>query len=230
MRRAKPVKAPSKSRRKKEPKRRSYRHGNLREALIAEAVQMMEERDDSAFTLREVAQRIRVSHTAAYRHFPSKGALLAEMARRGFAVLAEGLAAGLAAGKTAEEAVCQQSRAYIRTALTQGALFRCMFGPRKFGPENDALVDESCDTCFELLRQAATRVSEEYGVVMPSVPEISLSIWSMVHGLSNLALDGQLCDLSNDTLENYEELAEKSARQLLSGLIPRSTAPGAHEQ
>ncbi len=183
---------------------------------------MMEEREDSAFTLREAAQRIRVSHTAAYRHFPSKGALLAELARRGFAILAEGLAAGLAEGKSAEEIVRLQARAYVRTALKHRALFRCMFGPRKFGAENETVVDESCDVCFELLNRAATRVSEEYRVTAPPILEISLAIWSMVHGLTNLALDGQLCEVSgDDTPENYERLAENGAHQLLTGLIPR---------
>src|SRR5882757_495236 len=183
------------AKRKRRPKRRSYRHGNLREELVTEAVKMMEERADSAFTLREVAQRIRVSHSAAYRHFPSKGALLAEMAKQGFAILAKGLATGLADGKTPDEVICRQARAYMRTALKHRALFRCMFGPRQFGPENDDSVDESCQVCFDLLGRAATRLSEEYRIVAPPVSEISLALWSMVHGLANLALDGQLCDV-----------------------------------
>lgn len=208
--------------RKGNAKRLSYRHGNLREALILEAVKLMEDREDSAFTLREAAQRIRVSHTAAYRHFPSKGALLAEMAQRGFALLAEGLAAGLAKGKSAEETVCLQARAYVRTALKHRALFRCMFGPRKFGPENNTAVDQSCDVCFDLLTRAATRVSQEHRITTPPVSAISLALWSMVHGLTNLALDGQLCEVSGDTVEDYEQFAEDGARQLLTGLIPRA--------
>jgi AcrR family transcriptional regulator len=204
--------------------RTSYRHGNLREALISEAVKMMEERADSEFTLREAAQRIRVSHTAAYRHFPNKGALLAEMANRGFAILAEGLAVGLADGKSTTEVICLQARAYIQTALKHPALFRCMFGPRKFGPENDAAVDASCDVCFDHLMRAATRLKEEYPAITLPVSEISLAIWSMIHGLTNLTLDGQLCDLSDgDTAEDYARLAERAARQLLTGLIPSAS-------
>ena len=210
-------KAPRKGR----AKRLTYRHGNLREALIVEAVKLMEEREDSAFALREVAQRIRVSHTAAYRHFPNKGALLAEMAKRGFGILAEALEASLAAGKTSDEVVRGQARAYIKVALKNRALFRCMFGPRKFGPENNDAVDKSCDVCFDLLNRAAMRLSEEHQISAPA-SETSLAIWSMVHGLTNLALDGQLCDLGDEeTQEGYEQMADKSARQLMSGLIPR---------
>ena len=203
-------------------RRPSYRHGNLREALIAEAIRLMEERADASFTLREAAQHIRVSHTAAYRHFPNKGALLAEMARRGFAILAEGLATALAEAKSADDAIARQARAYVRTALEHRAFFRCMFGPRQFGAAENEAVDASCDACFTLLTRAATRLGEEHRIAASAIPDLSLAIWSMTHGLTSLVLDGQLCETDDvGPTKTYERMAETAIRQLLSGLIPR---------
>jgi AcrR family transcriptional regulator len=214
------AKSPRSTRRKRD----SYRHGNLQEALVNEAIKTMENRDDSAFTLREIAQRIRVSHTAAYRHFPSKGALFAEMAKRGFAILAERLHSALEEAKSAEDLVRRQARAYVRTALRHRAFFRCMFGPRRFGSENNATVDASCDVCFDLLSRAAERLIEEHGITKARRLDISLALWSMVHGVTNLVLDGQLSEFAEgDTESSAEQLADQLAVQLLRGLLPRSS-------
>lgn len=205
--------------RKPRTPRDSYRHGNLREALVAEAVALMEERADASFTLREAAHRIRVSHTAAYRHFPSKGALLAELAQRGFALLATGLRAGLSDGGSAEQTLCLQARAYVRCGVENPALFRCMFGPHEFDTATAASVEASCDVCFQLLHQAVTRLRDAHRIKTPA-DTLSLHVWSMVHGLTNLALDGHICEVGNKTLE-FEEMAEHAVDALVNGLLKR---------
>ena len=57
-------------------KSRPYHHGDLRRALIDAAIALVEETGPDGFTLREVARRARVSHTAPYRHFRDKNDLL----------------------------------------------------------------------------------------------------------------------------------------------------------
>ncbi|HEY5892523.1 MAG TPA: helix-turn-helix domain-containing protein, partial [Chthoniobacterales bacterium] len=61
-----------------------YHHGNLKESLVQTAIRMIEERREAAFTIRELAAAVGVSHAAAYRHFHSKRELLAEIACEGF--------------------------------------------------------------------------------------------------------------------------------------------------
>src|SRR5277367_6555328 len=72
---------------------RPYHHGHLAAALIDAALALLDETQDWAFSLREVARRAGVSHNAPYKHFPEKRDLLAAVAARGFEALAERMAA-----------------------------------------------------------------------------------------------------------------------------------------
>ena len=74
---------------------RPYHHGNLAPALVAAALALLDETQDWAFSLREVARRAGVSHNAPYKHFPEKRDLLAAVAARGFDALAERMVAEL---------------------------------------------------------------------------------------------------------------------------------------
>src|SRR5438309_5059384 len=69
-------------------KKRPYHHGNLRQALIDAALELIEERGVAALTLREVARRVGVTHAAPQRHFADRGALVAALAEQGFRGLA----------------------------------------------------------------------------------------------------------------------------------------------
>src|SRR5256885_5050114 len=81
-------------------KKRPYPHGNLRQALIDGALELIEERGVSALTLREVARRVGVTHAAPQRHFADRAALVAAVAEQGF----HGLGAHVAAGRAAPPA------------------------------------------------------------------------------------------------------------------------------
>ena len=61
-------------------KKRPYHHGNLRQALIDGALELIEERGVSALTLREVARRVGVTHAAPQRHFADRAALVDRIA------------------------------------------------------------------------------------------------------------------------------------------------------
>ena len=66
---------------KSDPGRPSrYHHGNLKKTIVQTAIQLIEERGEASFTIRELAKSVGVSHAAAYRHFRSKRQLLAKIA------------------------------------------------------------------------------------------------------------------------------------------------------
>jgi AcrR family transcriptional regulator len=70
---------------KSDPGRPSrYHHGNLKKAMVQTAIQLIEERGEASFTIRELAKSVGVSQTAAYRHFRSKRELLAQIVEEGF--------------------------------------------------------------------------------------------------------------------------------------------------
>src|SRR5215212_9346147 len=101
---------------RKRPK--TYHHGDLREALVAAAVGLLEQKGLSGFTLRQCARRAGVSHAAPAHHFATAADLLAEIAARGY----ERFVAAL--GKAADRAdvsplarLQAMGRAYVAFAL-----------------------------------------------------------------------------------------------------------------
>src|ERR1700690_1799059 len=79
------------------PPRRGYHHGNLREALIQAAQDLIGAKGPAGFTIAEAARLAGVSPAAPYRHFRDAESLLAEVATRGFDAFRDRLAATLAA-------------------------------------------------------------------------------------------------------------------------------------
>ncbi len=73
--------------------RRTYHHGNLRRALLDEALATIRDHGVEALTLREIGARLGVSRSALYRHFADKRALLTAVATEGFRMLRERLVA-----------------------------------------------------------------------------------------------------------------------------------------
>src|ERR1700688_1339259 len=65
------------------PPRRGYHHGNLREALIQAAQDLIGAKGPAGFTIAEAARLAGVSPAAPYRHFRDAEYLLAEHANRG---------------------------------------------------------------------------------------------------------------------------------------------------
>lgn len=74
-------------------KKKAYHHGDLRNAIILEAIARARNSGEKAIVLREIAPQIGVSATAAYRHFTNRQQLVEEVSVRGYVALAERLAA-----------------------------------------------------------------------------------------------------------------------------------------
>src|ERR1700741_3942814 len=111
--------------------RRGYHHGNLREALVEAAATLIAEKGPAGFTIAEAARLAGVSPGAPYRHFRDAGALLAEVALRGFerfvALLAAAWNSGQADPIRAFEAT---GRAYLGGARDEPAFYAAMFETR----------------------------------------------------------------------------------------------------
>ena len=116
---------------KKKGSRKPYHHALLKEALIDTAIRLTTERDGPDFSLRELATALGVSHTAVYRHFTDKDALLDELTQGGFAELS---AAQKHAQSLAGPAPLDQLRAlcmaYVGFARDYPGYFALMFHSR----------------------------------------------------------------------------------------------------
>ena len=63
---------------------RGYHHGNLKEALLRAALELIAQKGPAGFTFAEAARWAGVSPAAPYRHFRDRDELLASVALRGF--------------------------------------------------------------------------------------------------------------------------------------------------
>jgi len=166
----------------------AYHHGDLRAALVTEALSLLEKRDLEELSLREVARNVGVSATAVYRHFPSKESLLKALAERGLGMLAEQQqwAAAKAQGGAA---FAQTGRAYVRFALANPNLFRLIFihTPGRLRPDVESPEGSPARLLRSYVARAlGPRASGE------QVFAAALRAWSLVHGLSMLILDEQV--------------------------------------
>ena len=162
----------------------TYHHGDLRAACVSAARELLEEDGGAALSLRAVAKRAGVSATAPYRHFADRDALVSAVAAEGYRELAEHLARAHPSPETPDD-LAEIAIAYVHFALEHPALFRAMFA-------------EPCDPAHEE-RAAATAAIRAYvhGLVRAVFPEaepeaLSTAVWSLVHGLAFLYLDGKL--------------------------------------
>ena len=108
---------------------RGYHHGNLKEALIRAALELIAQKGPAGFTFAEAARWAGVSPAAPYRHFRDRDDLLIDVARRGFDQFGEVLARAWGEGRpnpaTAFERI---SRAYLQFARSEPAYYSAMFG------------------------------------------------------------------------------------------------------
>ena len=167
--------------------RRGYHHGNLREALIAAARELIGAKGPAGFTIAEAARLAGVSPAAPYRHFKDAESLLAEVATQGFALFRDRLAAGLDSAPAdparAAEAV---GRAYLAFAHDEPAYYAAMFEAR-IAREPFPDLQAAGDRAFAVLRAVADRLSA-VARIEPKPPAlmIALPLWSMAHGIAAL--------------------------------------------
>jgi AcrR family transcriptional regulator len=167
--------------------REGYHHGNLREAMVQAALDMIRERGPGGFSFAEVARAVGVSGAAPYRHFRDRNALVAEIARQGFLRLEAELLRAWADGKpTASAAIDNAGRAYLNFARREPAAYAAMFHPG-FAIEEDADLSAAYDRAFAIIRRAAERVTAAVpGMRKPPALMVALHIWSLAHGIASL--------------------------------------------
>ena len=172
--------------------RNAYHHGNLRQALVDHAVQTIHRRGVEALTLRDVGASLGVSRTALYRHFADKTALLAAVATDGFRALRTALQDawdGAGRGQVGFEA---QGLAYVRFALAHPGHYRVMFGGFVAKTDCDPDLMTEASGAFGVLLSALVELQQQKLVRQGNPEPLALFVWSSVHGIAMLAIDGQL--------------------------------------
>jgi AcrR family transcriptional regulator len=212
------------SRAKRKPR---YHHGNLPAALVEAAAEIAAERGARAVTLRAVAERVGVTHSAPYRHFKDKGALLAAVAEDGFRRLARALRAERDRTEQASREPARSGAAtlgalgaaYVRFALERPAQFRLMFGDGHERSAGETLREAIRATLAEV-RGALLAARRQGGLRPDDVETAALLLWAQWHGIAVLVGAGGIARAGADERSSgarVETLAARGATQLLAG-------------
>lgn len=194
---------------------RRYHHGNLREALLARAAEVLAERGVAELSLREIARDVGVSHAAPRRHFPDRQALLDALAMHGFERLADELAAaGATRGRASfRTRVTRMASAYARFAVEEAALLELMFAGKH--REIDGPIHVASDRAFAPVLDLIHEGQATGEIIAGPIERPGIVLLSSVHGLASL-LNGGL--LHEATVESTIPMAVDT---LLDGLRPR---------
>ncbi len=196
---------------------RGYHHGNLKEALLRAALELIAQKGPAGFTFAEAARWAGVSPAAPYRHFRDRDELLANVALRGFERFEVVLKRAWDDGRPdALAALDRLGKAYLEFARTEPAYYSAMFEagiPLATSPE----LREAGDHAFAVLRGAAEKLCAEMPPTKrPPTLMVALHIWSISHGIASLFGRG---DAARRTLPmSAEELLEAGVLVYLRGL------------
>jgi AcrR family transcriptional regulator len=195
--------------------KRSYHHGNLREAVLHQAGISLERDGASNVSLREISRALEVSHTAPRRHFPTKQLLLDALAVYGYGQLGAALTRALRDRNAGFETRLQRAAtALVRFALKNPALLSHMFAAKN---QSDA-TPELIEAAIVALTPGVQLFSEGQtsGDVVDGDPELlALVPFATVQGLIVVSSRGSFKENSLETL------VEQATHHILVGLRPR---------
>ncbi len=168
----------------------AYHHGDLPLQAQHLALETLRAQGDAAISLRALAKQLGVSAPALYRHFSDRETLLAELAIGGFEALRDRLRA--VDQKIPRKALIEIGLVYVAFAQEEPNLYRLMFGGRVLPMGAHPRLDAAGKRAFQVLENTVAH-ARQLGYLKPlPVSLITAAAWSLVHGLSQLTIDGHL--------------------------------------
>ena len=207
------------SKEKPEAKCRNYHHGDLRNALISAAAELIEERGSLDFAMIDAARRAGVSSAAPYRHFKDRDALLEAVAELGFLALTQVSRETTASNKKGTTAsLIAHGKTYIRFVTDHPEFYDLMWGDmgmRALHPDDPLLKTSG----FYLLVEQVDAWCEANALPHYNALELSVRLWAMAHGLACLSMNHQI-EMFLPGADVYQML-EQSTHTFLDGLLSK---------
>lgn len=196
--------------------RDTYRHGNLKQALLEAGLELAREHGPDGVVLREATRRTGVAFNAAYRHYDGQPDLLDAVRAAALASVARTMESELSAlgppelsPAYARNSLRAVGKGYLRFALNEPGLFRTAFVlPMPARPDPDTPHRSTGDSGlnpFQLLGLALDRMHDAGILSSDQRPDAEYLAWSAVHGMAMLRLDGPLRHASTDQLGDLSE-------------------------
>jgi AcrR family transcriptional regulator len=170
---------------------RAYHHGNLKEALVRAALELIAEKGPFGFTFADAARWAGVSPAAPYRHYTDRDELMADVAKRGFDLFEQALTRAWDEGKPEAIAAFERlGRAYLEFARKQPAYYSAMF-EAGVAPDRNPELRDAGERAFAVLRRAAETIAARAPEgKRPPAAMMALHVWGLSHGIASLFARG----------------------------------------
>lgn len=169
-----------------------YHHGDLKNALIKAGIEILSKEGIEALSLRKVAKKAGVSHTAPYAHFADKQALIAAVAAEGYKKLYEQLISAQDAHDEPLARLMATAHAYLQFALDEPDHFRITFSGVVEVEKNYPDYVEQSKRCFALVVAVVEACQAKGFFEKGDTHLVAVSTWSCIHGFVQLLLANQL--------------------------------------
>ncbi|WP_375414429.1 TetR/AcrR family transcriptional regulator [uncultured Bradyrhizobium sp.] len=200
-----------------------YHHGDLHEALLTAAENVLERDGLQGLTLRAVAREAGVSHAAPTHHFGDLTGLLSELAAIGFRQFNVAMAAADSRGPSPLDRAMARAKAYVAYARAHPGMYGLMFRTERLDMARPSL-HEAANASFAGLAGAIGASRHEHITAETLSLDQAAAVaraWSLVHGFTMLLLDGRLTDILHRLPEGTE------AETLLDAMLRSMGRPGA---
>ena len=182
-------------------KKNSYHHGNLKEAIIEEALSLLNSNIKNDFSFRLISRNLGVVSSAPYNHFKDKNDLLKELIELGINKLLKNMEKEKNKSELPSEQLLLIAKSYLNFAIKNKALYNLMFG------ENNK---DLLDLTYKVVLQFEKIISEKFKAgkrVNLTVKGSSITAWSMMHGLA--------ITVNNSNVDFLEEKLNMTLEEIL---------------
>ena len=192
----------------------AYHHGDLRAQLLRATQSLIEERGPDRFSVADACRLAGVSTAAPYRHFETKDDMLVEAALDGVRRKLQKMEAAASRHEPGTlDALWAVGVAYVEFAMAEPGLFRLMFS-RAVRDEPQQRVSTTGDKGFCI---CAEHVAIFFGCDPedPLAIGASFALWTVVHGIAFLAIDGMLEKIEDHDLD-YRDVIWDTGKKILT--------------
>lgn len=204
-------------------RRRSYHHGNLRDALIDISIELITRDGISSFSISEACRMLDVSPGAPYRHFADREDLLTEIAIRACEIMTAHIAQVVGDATDPAERLVRASRAYVEFAAQHPALFEVLYTKEVFLGGNAKLID-AVRPVVETFLVPASAIP---GITAPQASSLTVGAAAVAHGYASFLPAGTFSD-APDSLAIAADNAACATRALIIGRAALASSPGEH--
>jgi AcrR family transcriptional regulator len=175
------------------PRKKSYHHGDLKNALIKAGADILSKEGVSALSLRKVAQKAGVSHAAPYAHFADKQTLIAAISTEGYKKLYEQIARVAAQYRSDPlRRLVEASWTYVQFALDEPDQFKVTLSGMIEKEQDYPAFVETAKQTFSLVVEIVEQC-QAAGLLRKGAPDLTaVSVWALIHGFITLLLENQI--------------------------------------